>query len=272
MRSPGRRPLCLAALALLVGCGSVPSLDDARALVAGPETPAPVLPDSLEANLAVLAFENNTGDPRYDPFGRGIAHMMTTDLSAVPTLQLVEREQLQALVDELDLQQTEYFDEDTALQVGRFVGAEHVIVGSIAAVDPEIRLDTRVVRVETAEVVQAESVTGRHDALFELQQELAATLIEGIDVVLSDEARAALAAQQEANRIDDLETQLAFSEALWYYDREEYARAVERLVEVKRRAPGSLMVDAALAVATDRAQDRGRDAVRDRIDRMIRGQ
>lgn len=257
---------------LLAGCGAVPSLDDARALVAGPDEPEAVLPDSLDANLAVLAFENNTGDPRYDPFGRGLAHMMTTDLSTVPTLQLVERDQLQLLVDELDLQQTEYFDEETALQVGRFVGAEHVIVGSIAAVDPEIRLDTRVVAVETAEVVQAESVTGREDALFSLQQELAATLIAGIDVVLSDEARAALAAQQEANRIDDLDTALAFSEALVYYDQEDYARALEKLYEVKRQAPASQMVDVAIDLAGDRARDRSRDALRGRVNRMLGGQ
>jgi len=267
-----RLSLVLATCALVAACASVPTLDEARAFVAGPQASPAALPDSLDANLAVMAFENNTGDARYEPFGRGLAHMMTSDLAAVPTLRLVERDQLQLLVDELDLQQTEYFDEETALEVGRFIGAEHVVVGSIVAVEPEIRLDTRVVRVDSARVVQTASVTGREDALFDLQQELAASLIAGIDVVLSDEARAALAAQQEANRIDRLETALAFSEALALYDRAEYARAIERLYEVKQQAPASQMVNVALQLAADRAADRGRDAIRDRVDRFLSGQ
>lgn len=258
----------VAAAAALAGCASI---EEARTTLVGPP-PAAALPDSLDANLAVLAFANNTGDPRYEPFGRAIAHMMTSDLAAVPSLRLLERDQLDLLVEELELQQTAAFDQETALQIGRFIGAEHVVVGSIAAVEPEIRLDTRVVRVETSEVVQTASVTGREDALFDLQQALAATLIEGIDVVLSDEARAALAAQQEANRIDRLDTALAFSEALAFYDREEYTLAIERLYQVKQQEPASQLVDVALQMAGDRLRDRGRDALRNRLNSFLRGQ
>jgi TolB-like protein len=231
---------------------------------------APV-PDAPKSVLAVLAFENNTGQDRYDPLGKGLANMMTSDLSAVPELQLVEREQMQALIEELQLQQTEYFDSETALRVGQFVGAEHVVVGSIVAVSPEIRLDTRVVRIETGEVVQTANVTGNENELFDLQQRLADTLIEGIDVVLSPEDQAALRAQQQANRIDDLETMLLYSEALDYYDRGDYVGAVERLNEVRERAPASQMVSAALELARSRAAGAVQEEARDRLNNVIRG-
>ncbi len=268
------RSLCLVLLATVLpaGCGSI---DQARSMVGGPQASAAGLPDSLDANLAVLAFENNTGDPRYDPLGRGLASMMTSDLASVPTLRLVERERLQSLIDELDLQQTDYFDQETALQVGLFIGADHVVVGSIVAVEPEIRLDTRVVKVETAEVVQTASVAGREDRLFDLQKDLAASLIAGIDVVMSDEARAALAERQEANRIDDVQTALSFSEALSLYDQGEFTLAATRLFEVQQRAPGSQLVAVALGLARDHGQralarEAGRQA-RTRIDGWLRG-
>ncbi|WP_412061471.1 CsgG/HfaB family protein [Rubrivirga sp. IMCC45206] len=271
---PSRRSLCLALLAavLAAGCGSI---DSARSLVGGPQMSAADLPEAFDANLAVLAFENHTGDPRYDPLGRGLASMMTSDLAAVPTLRLVERERLQALVDELGLQQTDAFDPETALQVGRFIGADHVVVGSIVAIHPEIRLDTRVVEVETSEVVQTASVAGREDRLFDLQRDLAASLIDGIDVVMTAEARVALAERQQANRIDDVETALSFSNALALFDQGEFAQAATQLFEVQQRAPSSQLVSVALGLARDHGQralteEAGRQA-RTRIDGWLRG-
>jgi len=261
---PSRLLVLLAVLTAVSGCGSVGGVG---ALLAGPEPAPTALPDSLDATLAVLAFSNDTGDPRYDPLGRGLASMMTSDLAAVPTVRLVERDRVQALLDELDFQQSAYVDPETALQVGLFVGADHVVVGSLTAVHPEIRLDTRVVRVETSEIVQTASVTGREDALFELQQALAASLIAGIDVVMSDEARAALAAQQEANRLDDVETALAFSQALSLYDRGEFSLAAVQLFEVQQRAPSSQLVSVALGLA----REAGQRALTREAGRQLRG-
>ncbi|MGB3541828.1 CsgG/HfaB family protein [Rubrivirga sp.] len=253
----------IAALLFGAGCSGTPSF-------LGPPRPAPFVPDSLAANVAVLAFENNTGDPRYDPLGRGLAHMMTSDLSAVPTLNLVERDQLQALIDELGLQQTAHFDQETALQVGLFIGADHIVLGSISAMQPEMRLDTRVVNVETAEVVQTATVTGDENALFDLQQRLAVSLIDGIDVVMTDEARDLLTAQQEANRIDRVETAVTFSEALSLYDQGEFTTAAQRLFVVQQEAPASQLVSVAFQMARQAGQRELGRSIRGRIDNYLR--
>ena len=91
--------------------------------------PAP-LPDAPAAppkRLAVLYFDNHTGDPNYDALGRGIAAMMITDISGVDGVQVVERERLQDLVKEIDAQRSRYFDSSTAVKVGRMAGAEFVV-------------------------------------------------------------------------------------------------------------------------------------------------
>jgi len=81
---------------------------------------------------------------------------------------------------------------------------------------------------------------------------------------------ALLAAAREANRIDDAETALAFSQALDLYDRGEYLDALERLARVSRRAPASRIV----SVTTTPVQKDAAAAVdegRGRINPMIRG-
>lgn len=127
---------------------------------------------SHEPVVTVLYFVNHTNDPRFDPLGKGIADMMITDLSKVDRLRIVERTKFEALLQELELQQTAFFDPKTAGTLGRGLGATHAITGAIHAFEPNLRIDIRLVDVQTAEVVMADSVVGPPDAFFELQQQL----------------------------------------------------------------------------------------------------
>ncbi|MDR0788207.1 MAG: CsgG/HfaB family protein [Gemmatimonadota bacterium] len=234
--------------------------------------PSPSGTSTLDATpLAVLDFHNNSGNSRYDALGRGLAVMMVTDLSEVPSVQLVERSRLQELVTELNLQQDSRFDPETAQQVGLLVGAEYMLFGSIAALEPEIRLDTRIVQVSTGEIVKTAQVTGKEKNLFDLQDKLAEELIDGIEISLSPEQREALRASREKNRIPDMETMLAFSEALAYMDQEDWVSAAERLAVVSRNAPGTMMVQLAYSEAQRRVADSARNRARETGGRILRG-
>ena len=80
--------------------------------------PAPALAADKPI-VTVLYFDNQTGDETMAPLGKGLADMMITDLSALPQIRVVEREKLEALLRELALQQTEYFDPVTAQHIGQ---------------------------------------------------------------------------------------------------------------------------------------------------------
>src|SRR3954468_19500676 len=175
-------------------------------------------PAPAKKNVAILYFDNYTGKADYDQLGKGISSMMISDLSVVKEIQLVERDKMQDLIKEIDLQRTKYFDSTTAVKVGKMVGAEYVVVGAFAAADPKMRIDTRVVRVETGEIVKTAQVTGDQDKFFDLEQDLANKLIDGLGIALSPDQQAALAARQEQNRIDGVSTMLNFSRALNRYD------------------------------------------------------
>jgi len=225
-------------------------------------------PESLvspaKKTVAVLYFDNNTGRPDYDPLGKGIAAMMISDLGAVQEIQLVERERMQDLVAEMELQRTRYFDSTTAVKVGRMTGAEYIVVGAFAALQPKMRIDTRVVRVATGEIVKTAQATGDEDKFFEIEQKLAKDLVDGLGLALSPEEQARLAAKQEQNRIDAVSTVLAFSQALALYDRKDFMGAAERMAPALRASPNSMLVRAAYdemknraaATATQKAKDK----------------
>ena len=227
--------------------------------------------DDDERVVAVMRYDNNTGDDQYEHLGRAFASMMISDLSVIERIRLVERERLEDLIGELELQQSGFVDPESAQTVGLMIGAEYVVVGAFVTVDPEMRLDTRVSKVETAEIVTTAEVTGQQESLFDLQQRLADELIEGIELVLTEEERAQLREQQEANRIDDMETMVRFSEALCLVDYGAYLEAAEALQEVQDQAPGSAIVRATLGLMRDRAEDEARSALRSEANRRIGG-
>jgi hypothetical protein len=154
-------------------------------------------------------------------------------------------------------------DPETAQSLGMIVGAEYMVFGAFVTVDPEMRLDTRITRTETTEIVTTADVRGQGESLFDLQQRLADELITGLELVLTEEERARLRTQQEANRIDDLETALAFSEALCLLDYGAYPEALEAIQGVQSAAPGSQIVRATFGLLRDRAADDARNQVTD---------
>lgn len=220
--------------------------------------------------VAVLYFDNNTGARDYDNLGRGMASMMITDLSAVKDIQLVEREHMQDVLKEQEAQHTKYYDQSTAVQTGKLLGAEYIVTGAFISVQPSMRIDTRVIRVQSGEIVKTAKVVGHQDSLFALQQHLADSLVDGLSVALSPEQREQLRAQQQRDRIDRLSTMTSYSQALRLLDAGDYVGAADRMQPVMRDAPNSLVAQLTYNEIKRRAADRAKDKAKDKISGGIR--
>lgn len=162
------RRLLLLALLLLV-----PTL--ARATTAEP------------TKLAVLYFENS-GNPDLQPLRLGLAQMLITDLSGTGNYDVVERSRINELLGELELQKTAAVDQSTAVNMGKLVGAHYLVMGSYFEMMGTLRLDARVVEVETGRVVSV-GTSGPAKQLFALEKDLAGS-IEGA-IATAEEKRVA---------------------------------------------------------------------------------
>jgi TolB-like protein len=238
---------------------------------AAPGVPSAAVVEVAPKTVAVLNFDNNSGRADYERVGTGIAAMMISDLSSVPELQLVERERIRDVITEQQLQQTNLFDSSTAVRAGKLVGAQYIVTGSFAAVQPSIRIDTRVISVETGKIVKTAHVTGKEDKFFELQQKLAKELIDGLDVALSPEDRVRLQQRQEANRVNDLGSVALYSLALAAFDAGDYVTAAEQLHRVLQKEPGSAVVQRTYDEAKTRATGKAKQSAKDKVRERLRG-
>lgn len=139
--------------------------------------------DRPPVTLAIFAFENNSIDSkdRLDPLRRGIADMLTTRLSKVKSVKVVERQRMQALVEELHLNETDMVNAATALKIGKILGAHILVFGGYTSITrDDFRIDVRLVATETGETITAEEETGSVEEVLPMVK----TLVQKITIAL----------------------------------------------------------------------------------------
>jgi TolB-like protein len=182
---------------------------------------------AAEMHVAVLEFTNASKDPELASLGKGLQSMVTTDLANVATLKVVERERLKDVQGELKLSHGEGFDKASAAKIGKLAGATHLFVGSYTVVGDKMRLDGRLLVVQTGEVVVAEQIAGEKAYFFELEQKLVEKVISLLGVKPAPREKAAMARPHTA----DFQAFQKFSDGLKAYDDGQLDEALKHLSE-----------------------------------------
>ena len=110
-----------------------------------------------EKTVAVVEFENHTGMSSYDNLKRGLSESLMSKLSRRPELKLVERGQLQKAIKELGFSQSVYASGAKAKEIGKMTGADVLVTGDILKAGNRFEINVRIIDVETARVLVAES-------------------------------------------------------------------------------------------------------------------
>ena len=186
--------------------------------------------------VAVLPLAYQGGNDRYAPLGRGLSEMITVDLASIRRIRVVERVRLQALLDELELAQSDYVDPSSAPRVGRLLGAGRLVGGSYNVLgDDELRMDVALAELEQqAASPDFETRSGALDDLFELQKELVFRVIDRLGIELTPEEREAIESVPTRN----LQAFLAYSRGLLEQDQGNYATAAEAFGRARQLDPG----------------------------------
>lgn len=212
------------------------------------------LPQTGKIRLAILYFDNECVTDRepLDALRKGIAATLVSDLGCLGRFQVLERERLDALLAEMKLSHTGLTDPATAAKVGRLLGVQAFLMGSYTAVGEMIRIDARIVEVETGLVLKAEEITGETGDYFRLEEALVEKLAAGLDAPLTSEERKLLARPEGGS----FQAFLAYARGIDELDRGRHRQAEEAFAEALRIDPGFARADAQLKALK---QKKGRD-------------
>jgi serine/threonine protein kinase/tetratricopeptide (TPR) repeat protein len=110
--------------------------------------------------VAVLAFENLTGDPAYDYLGRAIPNLLITSLEQSKSLRVTTWERLQDLVRLAGNKPAEKLDLETAFELCRREGVDAVVVGSFVKAGGTFATEAKVLDTQTKELLETASARG----------------------------------------------------------------------------------------------------------------
>jgi len=161
--------------------------------------------------VAVLPFSFNGADTSLKPLERGFAELVTTDLSRSPNLTVVERERLQALLDEMALQQSGVAA-GSGVRAGKILQAGRLVGGNISQTGQnQLTASAFVTNVQTAQNIGRGATDQQAvDQLFTLEKNIVFGVFNDLGVTLTTAQRNAI--EQRPTR--SLQAFLAYSRGL----------------------------------------------------------
>ncbi|HXP05434.1 MAG TPA: adenylate/guanylate cyclase domain-containing protein [Stellaceae bacterium] len=134
-----------------------------------PQSGPPALPE--KPSLAVLPFQNMSGDPEQEYFSDGMVEDITTAIARVPWLFVVARNSSFA-----------YKGKSPDLrQVGRELGVRYVLEGSVRKAGNRVRITGQLIDTTTGGHLWADRIDGGLDDIFELQDRVASSVVGAIE-------------------------------------------------------------------------------------------
>jgi adenylate cyclase len=206
-------------------------------------TPAPNrAPDA--ASIAVLPFDNMSGDKEQDYFSDGISEDIITDLSKVPGLLVIARNSSFA-----------YKGKSVDLRtVGRELGVGHVLEGSVRRAGDSVRITAQLIDAATGGHLWADRYDRDLTDIFAVQDEVTLNIVEALKIRLTPAQKAKIASTGSTNpeaydlflRMRDLTFSPGINEERWDMA-QEYGRQACELDPSFAQAPALMSIFHAMA-------------------------
>jgi TolB-like protein len=195
--------------------------------------------------VAVMPFRFTGTDTSLKPLERGMAELIVTDLSRASALKVVERTQLQALLDEISLQQ-QGVAAGTGVRVGKILQAGSLVGGSISQIQgDQLNTTANVTSVQTTQAIgSGYSGQSTLDQLFTAEKSIVLKLFEDLGVTLTTAERNSI--EQRPTR--SIAAFLAYSRGLELQD-------AGRFDDASRAYDNALRLDPGFVSAQQKSQE-----------------
>jgi eukaryotic-like serine/threonine-protein kinase len=218
--------------------------------------------------VAVLGFENLSGDPRRDYLGTVLLQMLPTELAAAPELRTIPVDEVERARQDLALGVSPRLSRESLSRVHALLGADFVVTGAyLVTGGGEMRFDVLVQDARTGATVTQLKRSGTEEDFLATLTALGAELRARLGAAQDLPAEALRAAH--AGLPGTVEVLRLYTEGLAQLRLSEGARAIELLEKATELEPQNPLLHAGLAEAWWELGYRGRarDAARDAVER-----
>jgi adenylate cyclase len=199
------------------------------------ETEAPSLVPAMSGgeghsgrpSIAVLAFDNMSGDPSAESIADGVVEEITATLSRVREFKVVARNSAYAYKGRpADVR-----------EIARALGVRYVLEGSLRKSQDRVRVTAQLIDADSGAHLWADSYDGQVDNLFDFEDEIAEQVAGAVNPSIQ-QAEIALAKRKRPESLAAYDLVLRALPHLWAHRREDNAEAIRLLDEARRLDPG----------------------------------
>jgi len=229
-------------------------------------------PPSSKPSLAVLYFENNTGDSSLDWLRTALTDMLVTDLSQSPNIRVLGTDRLYQILREMNRLDERVTSFEVVQQVAERAAVDTVLLGSFVKAGDTIRISIKVQEARSGEILTSDKVEGvGESSLFPMVDDLTRRIKtrfdipEAADVELDRDLKDVTTSSVEAYRY--------YAEGINLHERYKEEEAIPLFERAVALDPGFAMAHAKLSVihsnlGHDRESERyGRRAL-EHVDRL----
>ncbi len=138
---------------------------------------------SDKMSVAVLLFDNLSGDPELDWLRTGLTDMLVTELSQSEQIQVLSTDRIYQILEQLNRLDERITSFEVVREVADRAGVGTVLLGSVAMVGEQIRISVKIQEVATGSILGAKRVDGiGQENLFAMVDELGVEIRESLEL------------------------------------------------------------------------------------------
>ena len=113
------------------------------------------IPTKDRINIGIKGFTNAT---QQQDLEKTVTEVFITAFGKSEAFNIIERQQLEKVLNEFELSQSGIIDTSTSKEIGKLTGVEAIVTGTVSQMGDNQRVDARVIDISTGRVIIAERV------------------------------------------------------------------------------------------------------------------
>lgn len=165
----------------------------------------PAYPQKNPSKMNILVYPFRfDGDTGFSWIAAGLTDTVISDLHNLSAVSVFSDEDRKQAIKEMELGMTGLFDESTIVRAGNIIGANVIFTGSIQVAGSVIRINARLLNVETTKIENTIKIDGTTENIFELQDRIVSGLMNEAEKIRSDRIAQVKFSSDEIKKIESV--------------------------------------------------------------------
>ena len=189
--------------------------------------------NAQSTKIAILDFENVSGNLKYTGLGKAMSSMLISDIEANTSkqkIQLIERGQIQKILKEQNFQSSKLVDKASTVKTGKVLGVKYLLIGEIFILNDQLVINARLANTESGEITFSKKQEGKLTDWLRLKTNIAVQLSKNLSLPFKNPTMI----DNEVNE----STIVKFGNAIVAKDNGDIVQANELIATIQSSAPG----------------------------------